>query len=77
MSVSNFQLLRHIKDEIDFVLQSTAGRIKENVIDDPILSRAVVRSIEIIGEAAKKLPDTFKANYSHIEWKKLQVQETN
>lgn len=71
MSVSNLELLHHIKDEIDFVLQSTAGKIKENVIDDPVLSRAVIRSIEIIGEATKKLPDNFKANYPYVEWKKI------
>jgi uncharacterized protein with HEPN domain len=30
---------------------------------------AVVRSIEIIGEAAKQLPDTLKARYTELPWR--------
>ncbi len=31
----------------------------------------VVRSIEIIGEASKKIDEEFKATHPHIEWKKM------
>ena len=36
-----------------------------------MLCRAVVRSIEIIGEASKKIDEEFKATHTHIEWKKM------
>ncbi len=36
-----------------------------------MLCRAVVRSIEIIGEAFKKIDDEFKSTHNHIEWKKI------
>ena len=36
-----------------------------------MLCRAVVRSIEIIGEASKKIDEEFKATHPHIEWKKM------
>jgi uncharacterized protein with HEPN domain len=36
-----------------------------------VLCRAVVRSIEIIGEASKKIDDNFKSIHNHIEWKKM------
>jgi uncharacterized protein with HEPN domain len=36
-----------------------------------VLCRAVVRSIEIIGEASKKIDEEFKATHPHIEWKKM------
>ncbi len=36
-----------------------------------MLCRAVVRSIEIIGEASKKIDDEFKSTHNHIEWKKI------
>ena len=32
---------------------------------------AVVRNLEIIGEAANRLPDEFKEKYSEIEWHKV------
>jgi len=71
MLPSNLELLRHISDEVDFILQSTNNKTKSEVINDAILSRAVIRSLEIIGEAAKKLDDEFKVTHSHIEWKKI------
>jgi len=30
-----------------------------------------VRSLEIIGEASKKIPDDFKQKYSHLEWRAI------
>lgn len=36
-----------------------------------MLCRAVVRSIEIIGEASKKIDEEFKSKHIHIEWKKM------
>ena len=71
MLISNLELIRHIKDEVDFVLQNTIGKTKEEVTDDMILCRAVVRSIEIIGEASKKLSEDFKTAHPGIEWKKI------
>jgi len=44
---------------------------KDEIINNPVLSRAIIRSLEIIGEAAKKTDAEFKAIYTHIEWKKI------
>ena len=38
---------------------------------DAILKRAFVRSIEIIGEASKRIPDDLKQKYSHLEWQAM------
>lgn len=35
------------------------------------LKRAVVRSLEIIGEATKKIPADFKVKWSSIKWKNM------
>ena len=35
------------------------------------LKRAVVRSLEIIGEASKKIPADYKVKWSSIEWKNM------
>ena len=71
MLVSDLELLRHILDEINFVLETIHDKNKDEVMNDGILFRAVVRSIEIIGEATKKLSADFKDTHPGIEWKKM------
>jgi len=71
MSISTVEILRHIRDEAKFLSDSTRGMSVERFLDDPVLKRACVRSIEVIGEAAKKVPDKLKANYPDVEWKKM------
>ncbi|MDQ6763543.1 MAG: DUF86 domain-containing protein [Bacteroidota bacterium] len=71
MLISNLELLHHMQDEVDFVLTKTKGKEKEEVLNDAVLCRALIRSLEIIGEVAKKVDAEFKAIYSHIEWRKI------
>jgi len=71
MLVSNLELLRHIRDEVDFVLLATNNKTKEEVTEDAVLSRAVIRSLEIVGEASKKLDEEFKAIHPGVEWSKM------
>lgn len=71
MLVSNLDLLRHMQEEITFVLHYTGQKEKQEVVADEVLCRAVIRSLEIIGEAARKLDEAFKAEYPHIEWRKM------
>ena len=71
MLASNIELLRHIRDECDFILRHTINKSKETALEDEVLCRALVRSLEIIGEASRKLDEQFKAQHPHIEWKKM------
>ncbi len=71
MSTSATDLLRHILDETRFLDGITSDLTLEAFIDDEVLKRAAVRSIEIIGEATKKIPDDFRAKHPQIEWKKM------
>jgi uncharacterized protein with HEPN domain len=71
MQVSNRELLRHMQDEINFVMRYTTNKTKEEVTADEVLCRAIIRSLEIIGEAARKLDEGFKALHPHIEWRKM------
>ena len=45
--------------------------LRVNLKSDEVLCRALVRSLEIIGEAAKKIDEEFKSDYPQIEWKKM------
>lgn len=71
MLISNLELLKHITDEVSFVLDAISHKDKETFIDDPVLSRAIVRSLEIIGEASNKLDSNFKTEHPEIEWRKI------
>jgi uncharacterized protein with HEPN domain len=71
MSASNFELVRHMLIEAEFILEHVHGKSKTEVLNDEVLCRALVRSLEIIGEAAKKIEEEFKSDYAHIEWKKM------
>jgi len=68
---SNIELLKHILDECTFVLIAISGKDDEGIVNDPVLSRAIIRSLEIIGEASAKVDADFKAIHSHIEWRKM------
>lgn len=71
MSPSPSDILRHILDEADFLLSSSASISLEEFELDGALKRAFVRSIEIIGEAAAKLPDDLKQRYSQVDWRAM------
>jgi uncharacterized protein with HEPN domain len=71
MPKSPLEYLRHILDETAFIMKSTGGMSAETFHADETLKRAIVRSLEIIGEAAKKLPATLKEKYPHVEWRSM------
>ena len=43
----------------------------ENFINDEVLKRASVRSLEIVGEATKKIPADIKVKWNTINWKNM------
>ena len=71
MSRSPREYLRHIRDEIRYLRVHTAGLKKSAFLQDETLKRAFVRSLEIIGEAVKQIPEDLRTKYSHIDWRSL------
>lgn len=63
--------LKHILDEISFLLKETNGLRFEEFMQNEVLKRACSRSLEIIGEATKNLPADFKKKHKDVEWKKI------
>lgn len=58
MSPSGAEYLRHILDEARYMSSRLQGVGREAFLADETLKRAVVRSLEIIGGAAKRVPRT-------------------
>ena len=61
--------LRHILVEADYLIERSALLAPDAFRTDATLQRAFVRSLEIIGEAAKKVPAEFKNGHPEIEWR--------
>lgn len=67
MSFEPRDYLRHILVEADDLLAERAGLTFDAFVADETLRRAFVRSLGIIGEAAKKVPKEFRADHPEIE----------
>ena len=71
MSRNSRDYLRHILDETEYLISTSRSADKSSFLEDETLKRAFVRSLEIMGEAVKQLPTSFRDNYPEIEWRKI------
>ena len=71
MSKEPKEYLRHIKDECSYLISVSENLDFDNFSENETLKRAVIRSIEIIGEATKKIPSDFKIKWHKIPWKNM------
>ena len=63
--------LEHILIETDYLLAAARPVSLAQFLADPTLQRAFVRSLEIIGEAVKHLPDELKARAPELDWRRM------
>ncbi|HEY85279.1 MAG TPA: DUF86 domain-containing protein [Chloroflexi bacterium] len=71
MSLSPLEYLKHILDETEYLTKQSQGLDEEIFFRDETLQRAFVRSIEIIGEATKKIPQDLRQKYPKTEWRAM------
>lgn len=67
MSFEPRDYLRHILVEADYLVGRSEGLSFEVFAADETLRRAFVRSVEIIGEATKKVPEEFRSAHPSVE----------
>lgn len=63
--------LLHIIEAIDNIFEFTNNKTFETYTQNKMLRFAIIKNIEIIGEAAYLLTNEFKKEYSEIEWHAL------
>ena len=61
--------LEHMLMAIDRILRYTRGKTFQDLVDDDMMYYAVVKNIEIIGEAANMLTIDFQASHHETPWK--------
>jgi uncharacterized protein with HEPN domain len=63
--------LDHIIDSIVRIEKYTSGLEEPKFISDELVQDGVIRQLQIIGEAAKRLSDETRARYPKVEWKDI------
>lgn len=63
--------LQHILDAINRIEEYLQGINEETFKQKHLIQDGVIRQIEIIGEAAKRLSTELRGNYPHIPWQDI------
>jgi uncharacterized protein with HEPN domain len=65
------EFLEHILDELNYLTRNAQRTDKDSFLRDETLQRSFVRSIEIIGEATKQIPELTREQYPKIPWRDM------
>jgi len=72
MSKEPIDYLQHILIECEYIQSVLIPDVdKEKFLSDETLKRAIVRSLEIIGEATKQITADIKYKWSNVKWKNI------
>ncbi len=63
--------ISHILTAINDIKEFTKGMRKEGFLNNKMAKHAVVRNIEVIGEAGKNLSKEFREKHADIPWKDI------
>ncbi len=64
-------LIEDMQERIERIERSVAGVERETFLKDEKTADSVVRNLEVIGEAASRLPQTFKDEHGDIPWRQI------
>ncbi len=72
MSKSPIDYLAHILIECEYINNTLTEDIDiNNFLEDETMKRAIVRSLEIIGEATKQITADIKYKWNNIKWRNI------
>lgn len=63
--------LEHILDSIELLEEYSKGVLKTEFLKSRPLQDAMIRRLEVIGEAVKNLPASFREKHPNIPWKQM------
>lgn len=62
--------LQHMLDAMAAIVEYTQGG-RSAFLANPMIRDAVLRNLEVLGEAAKNVPDEFRVRHPEIEWSRI------
>lgn len=71
MEKDNSVFIKHILDSINAIADFSKGISKNKFETNRLIQSAVVREIEIIGEAVKNISNSFKEKHLEIPWREI------
>lgn len=71
MNKNSVIFVEHILENIEDIETFSKDYSKKEIAENKEKLNAIVRSLEIIGEAIKNLPDSLKKEYSEVPWKEI------
>ncbi len=63
--------LKHLLDAADKALGFVKGKSRSDLDTDEKLALALVRLLEVVGEAANALSESFKQKHPDIQWRSI------
>ncbi|MFX0001794.1 MAG: DUF86 domain-containing protein [Candidatus Hodarchaeota archaeon] len=71
MTKRDIVYVKHIRDAIELILKYTEELNKSSFSSKKMVQDAVIREIEIIGEASKNISMKYREKFSDIPWKAI------
>ena len=71
MSREYHYFIKDIKQCCEKIVRYTDSMDFKAFCSDEVIYDAVIRNLEVIGEASKNLPEQIRASYAKVEWKKV------
>ena len=63
--------IEDVKESVKNIEDFSKGLTKDKFSKDNLRQSAIIRQLEIIGEAVKNIPDSFKEKFPKIPWKEI------
>lgn len=61
--------IHHMIDHASEALEMTRGRLREDLDTDRTLELSLVRLMEVVGEASRRVPQDFRDRYPNVPWR--------
>ena len=68
---NDLAFIEHILDSINAIEKFSKNMNKKELVSNRLKQSAIVREIEIIGEAVKNISKSLKDNHPEIKWKEI------
>ena len=67
----DFVFIEHILESIGAVQEFSKNLTKDGLVKDRLRQSAIIREIEVIGEAVKNISKSIKDKYRDVQWREI------